>query len=243
MGLLTDAQGRINISLPVTGKINDPKFNYFRLIGQVAVTFFMKMITQPLMFLVSLGGADPGIQEMGSVRFAIGESELTRQNQEWLSALVNGLKERPKLLLKVNGSYDPLADWQAIRKKTFENRYQVMHQESKRQEMRLIQQIYVEFFGYRSYWELVRELKAAEVKLNEEKLITEMKRRLVEDAPSNQVALNALAFARAQLVHDFIVREGFDQSRLSLGENRQAQSSMGYVPLELTVTVFEESSE
>jgi len=240
LGLLEDGQGRINISLPVTGNINEPKFNYFRLLGQVAGNFFMKMITQPLMFLVSLGGTDPGLQEMGSVRFVVGASELTPENQAWLKALVKGLKERPKILLQVNGSYDPLTDWQAIRKKTFEERYQFLNQESLRKDFRLVQQVYAEFFGYRSYWQLAGKFKDEKGRVKEEELVAEMKRRLIEDAPSNQMALNALAIARAQLVYDFILQEGFDQSRLSLGENRQVQGSMGYVPLEFTVTVFEE---
>ena len=47
------------------------------------------------------------------------------------------------------------------------------------------------------------------------------------------------AQARAKLVRDFFVTSGFDPKRLELGHPQATQSSMGYVPLPFTLTVFE----
>ena len=56
-------------------------------------------------------------------------------------------------------------------------------------------------------------------------------------------AMDALASARAAAVHDFIAAQGFDAQRLSMGLNREEQASMGFVPLEFTLTVFGEEPE
>jgi hypothetical protein len=47
-----------------------------------------------------------------------------------------------------------------------------------------------------------------------------------------------LANNRAQIVHDFLLMRGFDAKRLSIGRPQATQSSMGYVPLQFTLTVF-----
>ncbi|MFA5389327.1 MAG: DUF748 domain-containing protein [Candidatus Omnitrophota bacterium] len=239
VGLLEDPQGRINISLPVTGDMSDPKFEYFHLIGQVARNFFMKIVTKPLMFLLSLAGSESGTEEMGYVRFAPGKADLSDDNKERLRILLKGLKERPRLLLEINGSYDIKADWQAMRKETFETRYQAMRKESTRPDSALYSQLYIEFFGLRSYGDLTRDLKSSSGKLDQEKIDAEIKRRLIEDAPVDKGALDILAEARGRVVYDFFITEGFDKARVSIGTNREAQSSMGYVPMEFTLTVFE----
>ncbi len=240
VGLLEDPQGRINISLPVTGDMSDPKFEYFHLIGQVVRNFFLKIVTKPLMFLVSLAGSEPGTEEMGTVRFIPGKAELSAEDKQRLQALAAGFKERPRLLLQINGTYDPQADWQAIRRETFQNKFLAMRKEWTRSDSRLMQQLYVEFFGVRSYWELEKKFKLASGKLDEEKITAEMKRRLIEDAPQDQASLDTLAQARAQLAYDFFITEGIDKKRVSIGASRQAQSSMGHVPMEFTLTVFDD---
>jgi hypothetical protein len=55
------------------------------------------------------------------------------------------------------------------------------------------------------------------------------------------VALSILAQARAQLVHDFFLTSGFDAQRLNMGNPQPTQSSMGYVPLQFTLTVFDKT--
>ncbi len=245
VGLLEDPQGRINISLPVTGDISKPEFDYFRLVGQVTRSFFIKLVTKPLGFLMSLAGAEgeTGTEETSYVRFFPGTPDLSDEDKRRLLVLVKGLNERPKLRLEINGSYDPQADWQAMRARTFESSYLAMRKESKRSDSRLIRQLYEELFGLRSCWELENKLKAESGRIDQEKLDAEMKRRLVEEAPNDQVALNALAKTRAQLVYDFITAEGFDGARVSIGANRQTQSSMGYVPLEFGLKVFDDITQ
>ncbi len=243
VGLLEDPQGRINISLPVTGDMSDPKFEYFHLLGQVATNFFMKIVTKPFMFLLSLAGSESGTEEMSSVRFSPGKADLSDETKERLQALVKGLNERPKLLLEINGSYDIQADWPVIRQEAFEKKYQSMRRESTRSESRLIKQWYVKSFGIRSYWRLAGKFKSPAGRIDEENISAEMKRLLIEGEPMDQAVLDALAKTRAQLVYDSLIAGGVDKTRVRLGANRETQSSMGYVPLEFTLTAFDQPAD
>jgi hypothetical protein len=47
VALLEDPQGRINISLPVTGDLSKPNFRYWPLVGQVVRNFFTGLVTKP----------------------------------------------------------------------------------------------------------------------------------------------------------------------------------------------------
>jgi ribosome-binding ATPase YchF (GTP1/OBG family) len=44
------------------------------------------------------------------------------------------LKERPKLLLEVKGSYDPVVDWRVIKEDVLAKDFQALRKESKRLE-------------------------------------------------------------------------------------------------------------
>jgi hypothetical protein len=114
-----------------------------------------------------------------------------------------------------------------------------MRKESTRPDSALYSQLYIEFFGIHSYGELTKKFKSSDGKLDLEKIDSEIKRRLIEDAPRDQEVLDILAKARSQIVYDFFITEGFDKTRVSVGAIREAQSIMGYVPMEFTLTVFE----
>jgi hypothetical protein len=97
--------------------------------------------------------------------------------------------------------------------------------------------MYEDYFGFRSYGPLRDQFKDESSAIDQARLDAEVKRRLVEEAPPDQEALNALAAARAQLVYDFMIAEGFDPARVRIGPSRETQSTMGHVPLEFTLTV------
>ena len=68
----------------------------------------------------------------------------------------------------------------------------------------------------------------------------EIRRHLGEDAFPNKKALDALAKARAKIAYDIILKEHLDPRRVSIGKNHEVQGSMGFVPMEFILTVFEE---
>ena len=242
VGLLEDPQGKINIALPVTGDMSDPKFEYTHLIFQVIRNFFFKLITEPFSILGSmLGGSETGTDELGYVRFAPGKADLIDKQKQKMLTLIKGLKQRLKLRLEIDGTYDPQADWKEIQADIFTKDYEKLRRESDRSEGKVYQLLYQRRFGILKLWTLAKKYKEGVGDYQDEKLDQEIKRQLIENAPPDLGALGVLAQARAQIVHDFLIASGFDAQRLSIGQSHAAQSSMGFVPLQFTLTVFDKS--
>ena len=131
MALLEDPQGKINIALPASGDMSDPKFEYTHLIVQVIRNFFFNLITKPFSFLGSvLGASDNGTDELGYVRFTPGKADLSDTQKQKLTTLIKGLKEHPKLRLEIDGSYDPQVDWKAIQADVFTKDYEALRKKS-----------------------------------------------------------------------------------------------------------------
>ena len=178
------------------------------------------------------------------MRFVPGRAELSVEDCDKLNLIVRGLKERPKLSLEINGSYDPEVDWKAIKTEVFKKSYADLKEESTRLESWVYRELYQRRFGVRALWKLINgyQRKKDDIENNPE-LNAEIKRQLIEDAPPDKLALDVLAQTRAKMIYDLIMSSGFDEKRLSIGTNKATQSSMGLVPLEFTLTVFGEPSE
>jgi hypothetical protein len=240
VALLEDPQGRIKISLPVEGDLSDPKFKYTPLIWQTVRNFFMTLVTKPFSVLGSMLGGDSGSDELGYVRFLPGKSELAPEEVKKLIILAKAMNERPKLLLEINGSYDLTSDWKAIKTEQFNKDYAALKKESTKDESGLLQSLYQRRFGIRQLWKLIKKFKTKDG-YDYENLNGEIKRQLSEDAFPDKAALSQLAQDRAQVIYDVILKEHLDPRRVQIGINHEVQASMGFVPLEFVLTVFEES--
>jgi phage gp46-like protein len=160
-----------------------------------------------------------------------------------LKTLVKGLKDRPKLALEVNGTYDKGADWRAIKSDVLANDFKVLRKQSTRTDSWVYQMLYQRRFGLDALWVLTKKFKSKTGVYDDAKIIEEAKRRLVEDGAADKVALAALALERAKVVHDLLVADGLDSGRVSVGPSHEVQASMDFVPLEFTLTVFGDKTD
>lgn len=241
VALLEDAQGRIKIVLPVSGDMSNPKFEYTHLIFQVLHNFFLNIVTKPFSFLASsLGAPGTGTEELGYVRFSPGRAALTVGEQQKLFILIKGLYEHPRLHLEIDGSYDPQLDWKAIQAETFMKDFEQLRKISSGPESKVYQLLYQRHFGLRALWALAKKYKKGWGSYDDAKLDQEIRRQMIENAPPDLEALNVLAGSRARLVHDFLVINGFDAHRLGLGPSQSTQGAMGFIPTQLTLTVFDQ---
>jgi outer membrane protein OmpA-like peptidoglycan-associated protein len=242
LAILEDSQNRIDINLPVTGDMSKPDFHYTQLIWQVLKKFFLKVITEPFSFLGSIVGAESGSEELGYVRFLPGNTDLTAAEKEKLNIVIKALKERPKLSLEVKGSYDSVVDWRAIKADVFNKDFWILRKDSKRLDSWVYQELYQRRFGIMSLWKLTKSYRLKSGIYDDDKINEEIKRQLIADGSANKVALGALAEGRAKVIYDFIVAAGFDVRRISIGEVKECQANAGFIPLELVLTVFDNSS-
>jgi uncharacterized protein involved in outer membrane biogenesis len=113
VNLLKDAKGRINVELPISGSLEDPKFEIGALIGQVFGGFFKSAAASPFALLGAGSGGKDG--DLAFVEFEPGRSELTPAAQKKLEALVKALQDRPGLKLELAARLDPVKDLEALK--------------------------------------------------------------------------------------------------------------------------------
>jgi hypothetical protein len=111
VALLKDRHGVIDIDLPMSGSIDDPKFRIGPIIWKAFINLIIKAATAPFALLGHLFG---GSEHMNVVEFSPGSAELDKPSQEQLAGLAKSLKERPQLKLDVPIVYSKELDRQSL---------------------------------------------------------------------------------------------------------------------------------
>jgi hypothetical protein len=96
--LLKDRDGVINLDVPVTGTLDDPKLRIGPIVWQVIKNLIVKAVTAPFALLGSLFA---GAEDAQFVDFAPGDATLEAATAERLAALSKGLVQKPAVSLDV----------------------------------------------------------------------------------------------------------------------------------------------
>ena len=115
IALLTDAEGKIDVAVPVRGNVDHPEFKYGRVIWQALVKLITKAVTAPFRALGGLFGDKS--EQMDFIAFDPGSARLLPPEQEKLNEVSKALKKRPQLRLVVEGRFDTKLDGEALRTK------------------------------------------------------------------------------------------------------------------------------
>jgi hypothetical protein len=107
LALLTDVNGVIDLAVPVSGDLDDPKFDIGSVIAGAFVNLLTKAVTAPFALLASLVGSEEDLQR---VNFASGSSTLDEAAKARLGELGSALSQRPGLTLVIMGRLHPEAD-------------------------------------------------------------------------------------------------------------------------------------
>jgi uncharacterized protein involved in outer membrane biogenesis len=113
VSLLKNSRGEIDLNLPISGTLDDPKFSVGAVIVQVIVNLLTKVVTAPFTLLASAFG---GGEELGLVEFAPGSATLAPEQAKRVDTLSKALNERPSLKLDIIGRVDPALDTDAVRR-------------------------------------------------------------------------------------------------------------------------------
>ncbi len=123
VALLKDVDGKISIELPVTGDLNNPQFSVMPIVWQTLRNLIVKAAAAPFKLIGGLV-AGGGSQDLGTVSFAPGSSELSKDAEGALVKLASALKERPALRLEIEGTAAQSSDGPLIAEQRLEREYQ-----------------------------------------------------------------------------------------------------------------------
>jgi hypothetical protein len=112
IALLTDTEGKIDVAVPVSGNVDNPKFSYGHVIRQALVNLITKVVTAPFRALGELLG-NKG-EQMDAISFYPGSDRLLPPELKKLKKVGEALEKRPQLRLVVQGRFDPKIDGNAL---------------------------------------------------------------------------------------------------------------------------------
>lgn len=123
VALLKDTDGKISIELPVSGDLNNPQFSVMPIVWQTLRNLVLRAAQAPFKFIGGLvtGG---GAEDLGTVAFAAGSSDLSSDAQGSLDKLAAALKERPALRLEIEGTSAQSSDGPLIAAQRLDREYQ-----------------------------------------------------------------------------------------------------------------------
>ncbi|MEZ5572627.1 MAG: DUF748 domain-containing protein [Halioglobus sp.] len=113
LAILTDANGVIEMAVPVKGNVNDPKFDVGGVIVKAFINLITKAITAPFTLLAGLVDTEEDLQRLS---FTSGSSVLNDKSREKLNELAKALEQRPKLSLVITGRLNITPDRERLQR-------------------------------------------------------------------------------------------------------------------------------
>ena len=124
VALLKDINGRIDLNVPVQGRLDDPKFRVAPIIWKVVVNLLVKAATSPFALL---GGMFGGGDELSFVEFQPGRAAIPESETNKLNTLIRALTNRPALNLEIAGAVHPTNDRPALARRKLELQIKTLH--------------------------------------------------------------------------------------------------------------------
>lgn len=233
VALLKDRQGVIDLQLPVSGSLDDPKFRLGPIIWKALLGLLTKIATAPFALIGSLfGGGD----ELAYVDFQAGSAELAAAQIEQLNKLAHALTERPQLRLDVPVTLLAEPDSKAIATASLYARVPPLDELS--DEAALRKRLTQLEALYKTSTKIAPEYPAetqTEKTIDWNARTAWIEARLLEGLQPDQPALDALARQRAQAVQSVVLANtAVAPERLFITTERSASlANDGRVRMEL----------
>jgi len=113
LAILRDANGRIDIGLPVSGSLDDPQFSIGGLVWKAIGNLLTRIVTAPFRALAGLFGGGEN-EQLGSIEFDPGSEALRPPERQKLRTVAEALQKRPQLKLTVKPAYATETDRAAL---------------------------------------------------------------------------------------------------------------------------------
>jgi hypothetical protein len=256
IGLLTDASGRIDLDLPVSGSIDDPQFSLGAMFGSVLGGVVRDAVTSPFRFLGGLIGADDPA-ELANLDFAAGSAELGPPEREKLMRLAEALRQRPLLMVAIRGQYATGPDGRALRETAVDSRVQALRDAATDSaavpaRVAVLETLYLETFPPASLdarraehtspaRPATGEIVAVPAQLDETALANALREDLIEAFELPADALAGLARGRAQAAADFLTGEaGLPPESTSILDPAETDDGVARIPLVLELATADD---
>ncbi len=213
VALLKNRKGEIDLNIPVSGSLDDPKFSIFSIILRVIVNLLAKAATSPFALLGAVFG---GGEQLHYMEFDYGSAEVKGESAAKLNTLTKALHDRTSIKLDIEGYVDPEKDKEALKQIFFQRKLKAQKLKEnlkKRQPAVPVDEIKIEPQEYQKYLKLAyKEEKFPKPKniLGMAKDIPgpEMEKLMFTYIDVKEEDLRLLASQRAMKVKESILKSG-----------------------------------
>lgn len=223
LALLKDRNGQIDITLPISGDLDNPEFKLGPVIRMALFNLITNIISAPFDLLASLVGGDA--QEMKFVTFEPGHFDINRSEQIGsLDKLAKALRDRPGLQLEVTGKTAQDSDWPLVAKSLLDKELthyweREFHEQKKPVPEKLVLSTMDQETRLRLLQQIIESKKTTEA-LDVEvqnSSADALAQQLLEQWPFNENAMRQLPIDRAREIKDYLMDEGgLDPQRIFL---------------------------
>jgi hypothetical protein len=229
IALLKNRRGEIDLDVPVSGQIDDPKFSIFRIVLKILVNLLAKAATSPFALLGALFG---GGEELSYVEFDPGMHALNAEGIKKLDTLIKALNDRPALKLDIEGHADLEKDREGLKQYLFNRKVKAQKLKDlakKGSETVPVDEIKIEAAEYPRYLTMAyKEEKFPKprniIGMAKDLPVPEMEKLMFTHIEVKDDDLRMLASQRAMAVKDYILRsKQVEQERIFLIEPKSAQ--------------------
>ncbi len=225
VSLLKDSGGKINLDVPVTGRLDDPEFSSGYFVMKIVGNVLGRALTAPFELV---GAIFDGSEEVSYVAFDYGSSAITERGGEKLDALVVRLHKKPALKLGIEGYADIDRDMEQLKKIALEKKLKSAKYDyllKKGEKSPPVEKIVVEPGEYREYLGMIYAAERKEA----EDITTDLPTDQLEQSILRGIVLDEgdvrnLAYERALRARDYILDSGMvKKERIFLLEPRSLQ--------------------
>ena len=250
VNLLKDSKGAINLELPITGSLDDPKFEIGALVTQVVGNLLKKALTSPFSLLTAAfggGSTGPGGASNGSnggssgddlayVDFDAGRDDLDDGDRKKLDAVAKALLDRPAIRIEMAPGWDAQKDGVALRKAALDRRVKEAKRASLGKNAPALDQVTVSPEEYPRFLKAIYDQEAPPPAKDAKKdaakeppkpiPASEMEAFLLEHVAVTDDDFRALAARRGEHVKGYLVTEGrLPAERVLVAEAPEAKAS------------------
>ncbi|HNJ85390.1 MAG TPA: DUF748 domain-containing protein, partial [Agitococcus sp.] len=116
VAILKDSHGVIDLNIPITGSLDDPKFKVGPIIWQAVVNVVTKVATAPFRFLASLVN---GQDDIDNIPFDLANSQLNEQASTNVQKVADILQKKADLQIEVRGNFNQQQELAALQQAKF----------------------------------------------------------------------------------------------------------------------------
>jgi len=213
VALLRDRNGVIDINLPISGSLDDPKFSVGGIIVRVIVNLIGKALTSPFALLGSLF---PNSEQLSYIEFEAGQARLDAAAITKIQNLAQALEQRPALKLDIIGRVDPQSDKEGLRQDSIARKVKAVKFENLSKQGTPPASLDEVKIDPAEYPKLLKEAYSREKFAKPRNLIgfakdlpvPEMEKLMLTNASIGDDDLRQLALRRARVVADALLKTG-----------------------------------